>query len=78
MNFYNSVDKAQAKPWQSQEEEEQNVENKKEGWFRGTVYGANTHLVGVPDRETRDHGKEDKYRRIRYEAFWTKGRVSLN
>lgn len=38
----------------------QKVENKKEG----TVHGSNTHLIRVPEKETRD-GKEEKYQRNR-------------
>lgn len=36
----------------------QNVENKKEE----TVHGSNTHIIRVPEKETRD-GKEEKYQR---------------
>lgn len=52
-NVLNSVKKALAKPWKSQEEQDKRWKIRKKGRFRGTVHRSNTPLIGVSVKDQR-------------------------
>lgn len=52
----------------------QNVENKKEG----TVHRSNTHVIRVPEKETREMERRKSIKEMDKKAFWTEEHASLN